>query len=281
MKLNDIIHRSRPPKPWVEGEKIPWNDPEFSQRMLKEHLSQNHDAASRRIVTIEKQTNWIHNHVLGKKPTRILDLGCGPGLYANRLAALGHECVGIDFSPASIEYARQQAEAQGLTCQYTHQDIRTAEYGTGFGLAMLIYGEMNVFRKEDARHILQKTYQSLDPNGFLLLEPHPFDVVQRMGTSPTRWYSAQQGLFSDKPHIVLIENFWDQDENVAIDRIIVIDAETGKVASHNTCTQAYTLEEFHAILAECGFGEIEIYPGLAGPGSEPNEDFIAILARKA
>ena len=46
--LTDLIQRDIAPKPWAEGEKIPWNDPEFSRRMLKEHLSQKHDAASRR-----------------------------------------------------------------------------------------------------------------------------------------------------------------------------------------------------------------------------------------
>jgi predicted TPR repeat methyltransferase len=45
--------------------------------------------------------------VLQSEPQRILDLGCGPGLYTQRLASLGHTCVGIDISPASIAYARR------------------------------------------------------------------------------------------------------------------------------------------------------------------------------
>ena len=86
--------------------------------MLKEHLSQEHDAASRRAAIIDGQVAWIHDHLLQGNPTRILDLCCGPGLYANRLARLGHRCVGIDFSPASIAYARERSEAGGLSCTY-------------------------------------------------------------------------------------------------------------------------------------------------------------------
>ena len=67
MKLMDIIHRQRVPKPWAEGEKIPWNDPDFSKRMLNEHLSQAHDAASRRFEIIEKHVSWIHHQVLQGK----------------------------------------------------------------------------------------------------------------------------------------------------------------------------------------------------------------------
>jgi hypothetical protein len=45
MKLVDIVQRAVP-APWSEGDSIPWNDREFSQAMLKEHLAQEHDAAS-------------------------------------------------------------------------------------------------------------------------------------------------------------------------------------------------------------------------------------------
>jgi len=45
VNLTDLINRKMP-EPWAE--KIPWDDPAFSERMLKEHLSQEHDAASRR-----------------------------------------------------------------------------------------------------------------------------------------------------------------------------------------------------------------------------------------
>ena len=34
MNLNDIIQRNNLPKAWEEGQTIPWNEPEFSQRIL-------------------------------------------------------------------------------------------------------------------------------------------------------------------------------------------------------------------------------------------------------
>jgi SAM-dependent methyltransferase len=161
MNLIDIIHRQAFPAPWSEGEKIPWNEPGFSQRMLLEHLSQDHDAASRRIETVERHVAWIHQSILSDQPTKILDLGCGPGLYSSRLAKLGHACVGIDFSPASIAYAQECAQVDKLQCIYDQQDIRVADYGQGYGLVMLIFGELNVFRPTDARFILEKAHRAL------------------------------------------------------------------------------------------------------------------------
>jgi SAM-dependent methyltransferase len=280
LKLLDIIHRQSIPKPWAEGEKIPWNDPEFSKRMLNEHLSQEHDAASRRFEIIDKHVRWIHNHVLKGSPTRILDLGCGPGLYTNRLARLGHQCVGIDFSPASIAYAREQAEEAGLDCKYLQQDIRTADYGDEYGLVMSIFGEFNVFRPGEAKGILAKACRALVPNGFLLLEPHTFEKVVEIGRQPSSWYSTEKGLFSDAPHLFLQENFWDADDSVAIQRYYVIDAATGEVACNSSSTQAYTNEEYRSLLAECGFGEVVFYPSLGEGAGSPQGDLIAVLSQK-
>ena len=110
--LLDLVRRSGAVAPWQHGDNIPWHQPDFSERMLQEHLSQDHDAASRRADTIDAHIDWIHDHLLKGHAAKILDLGCGPGLYTSRLAQRGHECLGIDFSPASIAYATDHARAR-------------------------------------------------------------------------------------------------------------------------------------------------------------------------
>jgi SAM-dependent methyltransferase len=248
--------------------------------MLAEHLSQDHDAASRRFVIVDKHVDWIHHQVLEGVPARILDLGCGPGLYMNRLAKLGHRGVGLDFSPASIAYARRQAEEAGLACTYIRRDIRTADYGGGYDLVLLIFGEFNVFRPGEARGILEKAHRALRPGGFLLLEPHTFEVVRKIGNQPASWYTTPRGLFSDEPYLCLQENFWDAGARVAIERYYIVDAATGQVTRHAASTQAYTGEEYRSLLAGCGFAELLFYPSLAGSADSAPGDLLAILSRK-
>jgi len=248
--------------------------------MLKEHLSQKHDAASRRFEIIDRHVRWIHGQILNGNPTRVLDLGCGPGLYTNRLARLGHRCVGIDFSPASIAYAKEQAEEEGLECTYIQQDIRTADYGDGYGLVMLIFGEFNVFRPTEARCILEKAYCALVPNGFLLLEPHTFEAVVKIGEQPSLWYSAEEGLFSDEPHLCLQENFWNAEGNVAIERYYIVNAVTGEVVRHSASVQAYTDDQYRCLLVECGFGEVAFFPSMGGSTGSAGSDLTVILSRK-
>jgi SAM-dependent methyltransferase len=273
MNLLDVFRRDMAPEPWAEGEKIPWHDPAFSRRMLKEHLSQKHDAASRRTRTIKKHVDWIHDFVLDGKPSRILDLGCGPGFYCARLAARGHACRGIDFGPASIEYAVKHA-ADG--CSFTLCDIRTTDFGSGYDLVMLIFGEFNVFKPEDAKLILKKAHHALNPGGGILLEAQSFDVVYGTGNQPATWYSAENELFADQPHLCLMESFWDEDASVATERYYIVDAANGEVTRYAASTQAYEKDELTKTLMGAGFQHPDFYPSLTGRPVDLSEMMVLI-----
>lgn len=281
MDLLKFVNRAGVRDAWDGDGKIPWHEPGFSGRMLAEHLSQEHDAASRRAATIEKHVEWIHTEVLSGRQTKILDLGCGPGLYTSRLAKLGHECVGIDYSPASVAYAVEQANGDGLRCSYRCEDIRTAEYGTGFGLVMLIFGEFNTFRPADAREILEKANAALAGDGVILLEPHTLEIVRQLGQQPPSWYSAPSGLFSERPHVCLEEHFWDAARRTSTTRFSIVDAATAEVTQHASSTQAYTDDEYRSALRECGFEDIRFSASLTGVEDGSQEGLFAITARKA
>ena len=279
--LVDIVQRSERPAAWSEGEKIPWNEPGFSRRMLREHLSQEHDWASRRTTILQSHVDWIHRVVMSGKPGRILDLGCGPGLYTNQLARLGHVCSGVDFSPASIEYAREQAEKEGLRSTYELQDIRKAEPGIGYDLAMFIYGEFNVFTPQDAKQILDIAQAAIRPGGSLLMEVHSFETVRQIGSEPSSWYSSKSGLFSDRPHVCLQENFWDEGQSAATQRYYILDAQTRLVTRYASSMQAYTNEKYRDMLKEGSFTDVEFFLSLSGEVIPSQSHLFVIRARRS
>ncbi len=265
--LLDLVRRS-PPAPWRDGDNIPWHELGFSERMLDEHLSQLHDRASRRFDTIDAHVEWIDSHLLQGRPARVLDLGCGPGLYASRLARRGHACTGIDYSPAAIAYAREQSENEGLDCSYVEDDLRAASYGKDYGLALLIFGELNVFRSTDAETILRKALAALSPGGLFVAEPHTEAAVRDLGAQRPSWYAANGALFSARPHLVLQEHSWDEDACAATIRYFVVDAESGRVTSYAQSLQARAEAEYENLFSRCGFVDIERHASLAGPGVE-------------
>ena len=263
MKFKDSIKTILDRRPdennlWDGKYKIPWDDPDFSRKMLKEHLSQDHDLASRKKEMIKKQVQWIHENHGNASTGRLLDLGCGPGLYIERFAQLGYECTGIDFSPASIEFA---GELIGKKARLIKGDIRTVDIDDGYDLAVMLYGEINVFSPDDCRGILNKACNALSIGGKILLEVHTFDAIKRIADVPFTWYKSGlglQGLFSDRPHICLIENHWFDSQQTAL-QIFRILNENGNLMTYRSTNKASTDDQYKQLLSEAGFSDIAFH----------------------
>ena len=54
-----IYRRPDTPAAWQAGGNLPWNDPAFSERMLREHLDESHSAASRTAAERAAQIAWL------------------------------------------------------------------------------------------------------------------------------------------------------------------------------------------------------------------------------
>ena len=278
--LLDVVNRVQSPAPWAEGENIPWDEPSFSERMLREHLNQAHDLASRRLEKIEKHVAWIHRVVLGGEPTKILDLACGPGLYTNHLAKLGHECVGVDFSPASVAYAAEVARKESLNSTFLEEDLRLVRPGEDFGLVMMLWGQINVFRRSDAVRVLAGASEVLASGGQLLLEPQTDTQIKTAAQASPSWHTSEAGLFSDRPHLVLQESFWDEAEQTSTIRFYVVDSESGTVTRHALSNSVYQAGELELMLEDNGLNDIRPAPSLSGLADDRDEGTHVLLARK-
>lgn len=268
-----------PPTPWKGETKIPWHEPGFSGRMLREHLSQQHDHASRRFEVIDRHVAWLHASVLEGRPSRILDLGCGPGFYSARLAELGHTCTGIDFSPASIEYAQAEAERRGHAIDYRLGDILEIDLGTDYQAVLMTFGEFNTFQPEQAQRLLDKARAALAPNGVLVLEAHNQSFIEEIGRAAPTWFSAERSLFSDEPHICLKDAFWYASEMVAVERYAVIDINTNNVTRYTSTTQAYSDQRYREMLQSSGFEDVQRYASLSGDTAEAEEGLHVLVGR--
>ncbi|EKP4753901.1 class I SAM-dependent methyltransferase [Salmonella enterica subsp. enterica serovar Braenderup] len=263
----------------AEESKIPWDEPAFSQRMLENHLSQEHDWASRRQIVIEQQVAWIASQL--PAGARVLDLGCGPGFYTRRLAERGFRCTGVDFSPASIEWARQQAQAAELNIDYIHQDIRTYWPEAPFNFIMMTFGELNVFSVADARALITRCEKWMKPRGKLLVEVYTFDEVKRQGMAPASWQRCPQGLFLAVPHLLLTENVWDEETQISSTLFWAIE-ENGRVTRFGSQMTAWRDEEYFRLLGDAGFTVVQGPDSHSWPVSETFEGrLFTLLAEKS
>jgi cyclopropane fatty-acyl-phospholipid synthase-like methyltransferase len=233
--------------------------------MLENHLSQEHDWASRKLAVIEQQVEWIARQL----PTSasILDLGCGPGFYMRLLAERGFCCTGVDFSPASIAFARQQAQASGLSIEYFQQDVRDYEPGKQFDFIMMTFGELNVFSAAEARALVNRCAQWLVAGGKLLIEVHTFAEVKRQGMAEPGWQRCPQGLFLDVPHLLLTEHVWDPVAQISSTLFMAIE-ENGNVTRFGSQMTAWQDDAYVDLLRTEGLTTTIRPDGAEWPVSE-------------
>lgn len=69
---------------------------------------------------------------------RILDVGCGGGVFAEAMARAGASVVAFDASPASVEAAIAHARGSGLEIDYRHGLAESFEPGERFDAVMAV-----------------------------------------------------------------------------------------------------------------------------------------------
>lgn len=279
--LTDLPNRNPSPRPWEEIKAtLPWDDPAFSRRMLAEHLDPSHDAASRRPSVHAAQLSWVVNTwLLPRGAKTILDLTCGPGLWANDLARRGYTVKGIDISPAAIAHARETAGEEKLSAAFIQQDIREAAFGSGFDCALFIYGEPNTCKWEEFSMLLIRIRESLNIKGVLILElSTQSSMAGRAGTS---WDTRQDGgLFGERPYVLLTEYFYNPDEKTGCRRYYVVDIATSHVREYGVSYQCYTFDDLLMLMATCGYKIIGRYDSLTGDKDLDNPAWLVIVAEK-
>jgi SAM-dependent methyltransferase len=259
--LRRIYDRSQPPVPWRDGANLPWDDPAFSERMLAQHLDQSHGAASRPLREIRAQVQQMTAWLDLKAGDRLLDVTCGPGLYAAEFARPGVAVTGIDFGPASIAYARKTCAE--LPCRFIQGDVREMDLaGNDFDAAIYLYGQFTVLRPAESAGVLRRIHTALKPGGRLLLEILDYDRFDKRDSS--WWYTDQGGLWGDFPYLHLGERAWDPEQGAAVERFHILNLETGDLQVYGLADQAYTAAQVTEMLREAGFGAVELHPAWDG-----------------
>jgi ubiquinone/menaquinone biosynthesis C-methylase UbiE len=80
--------------------------------------------ASHGILNETQHLAWLTLllQVAGPPPLKVLDVGCGTGFLAMRMAELGHTAVGIDLSAEMLAEAQRKADSSGLAVTFRPGD---------------------------------------------------------------------------------------------------------------------------------------------------------------
>jgi len=259
------------PELYEKGTAVMWTDPYISEQLLQIHLNPEMDLASRKYSTIESTAAWVLSKTL-KKRMKILDLGCGPGLYAELFTREGHEVTGVDFSKNSIEYAKQQAEKRRLNITYLNQDYLELDVPQNhFDLVTLIYTDLGVLIPFERDRLLANITKALKPGGILI-----FDVLNDKNleskVGPKSWEVAEKGFWREGPYLALSESFHYKDEKVILSQHLIV--EENRYDVYRFWTHFFSHENLLEILSPGGFRDIRFYEDVLPEGGMWNGDHV-------
>jgi SAM-dependent methyltransferase len=100
--------------------------------------------------------------------SRILDLACGKGRHAKYLSKLGFEVTGLDFSPSSIEFAKQ---FESETLSFFQHDMRLPFRINYYDAILNMFTSFGYFEKDrDHLRTLKWVAAGLKPGGKFLMD---------------------------------------------------------------------------------------------------------------
>ncbi len=273
--LNKIREFMKKPQPFnKEGGNI-WTEEYIAKQMLKAHLDEKSDAASYNKRTIDNIVEFIGQNI-SKKDAKILDLGCGPGLYTERLCEKGYKVTGIDFSENTIKYAKDSARKKGLNIDYFCKNILELNYFEKYDVVIQIYGEINTFSDSERTKIFQIIKNALKPEGIFIFDVSTPTFRKRNGIEKN-WSISEGGFWREKTHIILEEGF-KYDNDIWLDQYIIIDDEDVQV--YRNWFHDYTIKTISEIIEKSRFKIINVVGSLTGEPLKEESDWIGIVAEK-
>ena len=136
-------------------------------------------------------------HVLVLRPgERLLDVACGSGVHAMRLARQGIYVVGLDIAPSLVRYCTERATAEGLSnVVFVEGDMRALPFYEAFDALTVLGTSFGFFDDETNQRVLKGLARAIKPDGRLLLQlSDPITFVEQQ-KHRYYWRERPEGIY--------------------------------------------------------------------------------------
>ncbi|MDD4357209.1 MAG: class I SAM-dependent methyltransferase, partial [Smithellaceae bacterium] len=255
-----------------------WTNEHKSEQMFRFHSNAKIDLASRNMNFIDRSVNWIASRFTIGAGKKIADFGCGPGLYATRLARQQAAVTGIDFSKRSIQYAQETARRERLSVQYINQNYLDFEIEDRFDLVLMIMCDFCALSPIQRRVLLSRFHKLLEPSGSVLLDVYSLAAFDEREEKALYEANLLDGFWSPHKYYGFLNTFRYEEEKVVLDKYTIIETQRSRTVYN--WLQYFSPEDLEREFGECGFAIECYYSDVAGtPFSSQSREF-AVVAKK-
>ena len=227
-----------------------WTDKHISKELLKCHLDESTEGASRSIKKREKILNFISKNI--KPNSKILDLGCGPGLLDFELGKLGHKILGIDFNIESINYANENMKLDSI--EYLYGNYLTKNFKDKYDVILMIYCDFGALIPCEQEIILEKIYDLLSDDGIFIFDVFEISILMKSINNYKKWdFSTGNDFWNKEPYLLLEESKIFEGKNTVGNRYFIINQNSGTIKEFILWNQYYNSDGIINFLSENKF----------------------------
>ncbi|MCL5999720.1 MAG: class I SAM-dependent methyltransferase [Chloroflexi bacterium] len=246
-----------------------------------DELAEYFDLLNEKYAPYEQECDFVDQALQhhGKQGRAVLDLACGTGIHAIRLAQRGYVVTGVDLSPAMLAIARRKAAVAGLPITFVQADMKALSFHEQFDVALAVnYPVTFCVTEDDLQRFLHGVHAALRPGGVLLVD---FLSVYGSKTSTSREWVEGEGPHGDRVRIECVREWsYDRARQVAMDKMIYFVERDGGITRFDGYHEwrIFYPQEMLAYLRRLGgFNILGLYRcwSLDGAPSGPNDVIIA------
>lgn len=265
------------PQVFTKSPSVLWDDEHISKGMLAAHLDPAIDGASRKHQFIDASVEWIVKRLGLKKESRLLDLGCGPGLYAERFALKGCQVTGVDFSKRSIQYGTESANKKALDIEYRYMNYLDLTFENEFDCIIMIYCDFGVLSDEERAQVLKNVYRALKPGGHFVFDV--FTQEKYVGRKEeNHWQKNSGGFWREGDHICLEAFYNYPEQDVFLEQYIILEEDGHSV--YRNWNRVYNRDSIESVLLDEKLIPTGIYGDIGGRTYDEKSDTICMIAKK-
>jgi SAM-dependent methyltransferase len=267
-----------PSEPFETDGNNVWSEPRMARFVLASHLDANLDGASRDSQFIDESVKFIEGVAPPSEYRKVIDLGCGPGLYAQRLAKKEYDVTGIDISENSIRYAKEQAQQADLNIAYRCENLFDFNEENKYDLGLLIYQIYCMFSPDQRRILLENVHRSLKRGGILIMDVLSEQRFNQFQEEQHWSFSRKDNLVSDDKFL-LMSSTCKYPDNVTLQKSTFLFAEDEPINLYYW-NQHFRSETLQKETEAVGFATKGIYADVNGERFTDESETIAVVLEK-
>lgn len=274
----EVLNALRSPKRFEKSPDNIWTNEKLASFIFHSYFDENIYGGSKSSEFITSSLNYIDYIAKEYNCKKIMDLGCGPGIYTNPLAQSGYEVIGIDISEKSIEFAKKKASDNDLNIEYINDDFFNLNPTNKVDMVLMLYDIYSSYDIDHRRLILELVYNVLQDSMIFIVDVPLRNKIETTSTM-RNWHLFEKGEFyNDEPFSYFLKCEY-YGNGLLLNHSVFL-YQNNNIVNCFDWIQHFSVNQIIDELSNGGFKVLKLHSSISGSDLKENSSSVALICKK-